>query len=263
MTQCLGDPSKPVRNAAASAVSAIAKIELPIGLWDDLFENLGNVIMNTSIDSGPRVACIETVRYICEDLTNMNDALSSTIMHLLLNILSMQQPPEIVSEAVYALSSALTFADSYLSDSSEFLRLMQSLLNACQSSSLEVQVQGFDCLNIVFDQFYTKIEPFFKEFYAACETALCSDVPELSIRGALTLCTLLDVELEQEQMGEKTLQLGKQYGEKLAGSLCSVMVKQEEEDTGETMTPAAAAATCLRALAEVLRNGSGERADER
>ena len=256
MTQCLGDSSTPVRNAAASAVSAIAKIELPIGLWDDLFVNLESIIMNTSLDVGPRIACVETVRYICEDLPSMNVALSSTIMQLLLNVLSTEQPPELWSEAVHALSSALNFAETFLEDSAELLRLMQALLNACRASSLEVQCQGFDCLNIVFEDYYPKIGPFFDEFYKACDAARCSEVSELAIRGALTLCTLLDVELEEEQMGEPTLQLGKQYGEKLARSLCSVMVKQEEDDTGETMTPAAAAATCLRALAEVLRNGS-------
>lgn len=257
MTRCLGDSSVAVRNAAASAVSAIAKIELPIGLWDDLFVNLESVIMNASLDPGARIACIETVRYICEDLPAMNDALSSTILQLLLNVLSAEQPAEIWAEAVHALESALSFAETFLQDSSQLLRLMQALLKACCASELEVQCQGFDCLNIVFEDYYAKIGPFFEEFYKACEAALCSDVSELSVRGALTLYTLLDVELELEQMGEPTLQLGKQYGEKLARSLCSVMVKQDEDDAGETMTPPAAAATCLRALAELLRNGSG------
>lgn len=255
MVQCLGDSSIPVRNAAASAISAIAKIELPIGLWDSLFTDLQSLIENSSVDVGSRVACIEVVRYICEDLQNMDDAMAAVILNMLLNCFQSSQPMEIWLEAIQALSSALFFADSYMQDTSQCNRVMQAVLDACQSSSLDVQCNAFNCLTNVFDYFYRLINPYFDTFYTVCEHAVTSDVGQLSIQGSLTLSTLFEVELTQEHQGGEVFGLCQRCGDKLAEVLCMVMVKQDENDTGETMTPSAAAATCMRSLAEVLRNG--------
>lgn len=88
------DDSFPVRNAAASAVSAIAKIEVPIGLWDSLFDDLNCIVQDPSVRLETKSACIEAIRYICEDLDpdSINDSMSASILLMLLYCLQSSIP---------------------------------------------------------------------------------------------------------------------------------------------------------------------------
>ena len=86
MMQCLNDPSFPVRSAAASSLSAIARIEVPVGMWNTLFDQIGTIILDTSVIDQSKCSCLEALRYICEDLSveDINDTMAASIMMTIL-----------------------------------------------------------------------------------------------------------------------------------------------------------------------------------
>ena len=47
-----------VRNAAASSISAIALIEIPIGMWNDIFDTLGNMVQSAEASVETKVESV-------------------------------------------------------------------------------------------------------------------------------------------------------------------------------------------------------------
>ena len=243
MISCLNDDSFPVRNAAASAVSAIAKIEVPIGLWDSLFDDLNCIVQDPSVRLETKSACIEAIRYICEDLDpdSINDSMSASILLMLLYCLQSSIPTALRDEAIQALNVALDFAGVFMQSPEQCTRVMEAIYSCCQDASLEVQTHAIICLNAVFELFYDVLTPFFPSFYNICKSAITS-VSEVAIQACFSLETLAVVEKMRIDNKETCLNL-------------AAMTKQHEEDDGETMTVPMAAATCLAAFCEVLKNG--------
>ena len=256
MISCLNDDSFPVRNAAASAVSAIAKVEVPIGLWDSLFDDLNCIVQDPSVRLETKSACIEAIRYICEDLDpdSINDSMSASILLMLLYCLQSSIPTALRDEAIQALNVALDFAGVFMQSPEQCTRVMEAIYSCCQDASLEVQTHAIICLNAVFELFYDVLTPFFPSFYNICKSAITS-VSEVAIQACFSLETLAVVEKMRIDNKETCLNLAANCGADLVEVLCIAMTKQHEEDDGETMTVPMAAATCLAAFCEVLKNG--------
>ena len=87
MSRCLSDSSFAVRNASASAISAIARIEIPYGMWNDIFDNFRDIVQDPSACVEYKVACVESIRYICEDFQDVQDYQFSAEMVSLLFLL--------------------------------------------------------------------------------------------------------------------------------------------------------------------------------
>ena len=256
MVSCLNDDAFPVRNAAASAVSAIAKIEVPIHLWDNLFDDLNGVVQDPSVRLETKSACIEAIRYICEDLdpNSMSESMSASILLMLLYCLQSSMPTALRDEAIQALNVALDYASTFMQSQEQCTRVMDAIFSCCQDASLEVQTHAIVCLNAVFELFYDMLTPFFPSFYSICKSAI-EGAPEVAIQACFSLETLAEVEKMRIDNKESCLNLAATYGADLVAVLCMAMTKQHEEDDGETMTVPMAAATCLAAFCEVLRNG--------
>ena len=248
-----------VRNAAASSISAIALIEIPIGMWNDIFDTLGNMVQSAEASVETKVACVETIRYICEDLSEstLPPVMSSTVMMLLLYCLQASQPTELWDEAIQALDCALAFAEDFMKSEEQCRCVMEAVFNATSSASLDVQGHAFQCLGEIFDLFYASVPPFFQPFYGACEAAIRGSERDIAIQAAFALNMLAVVESESKAEN-RCLGLCQQCYTQLVQVLCEAMTRQDEDDDGETMTPAMAAATCLGSFAEVVGYGGGE-----
>lgn len=257
MLLCLGDPIYSVRSAAASATSAIALIEIPIGLWDDLFDYLGSRIQDQNTSLEEKCACVLTIRYICEDFAylSLDSQMVSKLMYFLLGCLEVQQPPQLIDEAIQALSNALILADEYMHNSDQCTQVMMAVLNSCQNANHEIQAHAFQCLTTVFGSFYDLLEPYFMVFYEVCEIAIKSAVSNIAVQACFVICTLAEEEKERIMMSRPVFNFIAKCYVKLASVLCDVMTTQEEEDDGEMVTAPIAAATCLSAVAEVMKNG--------
>ena len=164
---CLNDNEASVRNAAASAVSAIARIEVPIHLWNDLVDCLNGIIQDPSVRLEVKVTCVETMRYICEDLDpdDMDPTMANAILMGLLYCLQSTMPPEMRNEAIQALNAALYFGDSFMASSENSNRVLESICSCCSDGNPEIAMNGFICLNVVFDAFYTSLGDAFGALY--------------------------------------------------------------------------------------------------
>lgn len=256
MISCLNDDSCPIRNAAASAMSAIARIEIPIGLWNSLFDDLNCVVQDPSVRLETKSACIEAIRFICEDLDpdSINDTMSASILLMLLYCLQGSMPTALRDEAIQALNVALDYAYSFMQTPEQCTRVMEAVYSCCQDASLEVQTHAIICLNAVFELYYDLLSPFFAPFYTICKEAITS-VSDVAIQACFSLETLAVVEKMRLENNEPCFNLAASCGADLVEVLCIAMTKQREEDDGETMTVPMAAATCLAAFCEVLKNG--------
>lgn len=253
---CLNDNEASVRNAAASAVSAIARIEVPIHLWNDLVDCLNGIIQDPSVRLEVKVTCVETMRYICEDLDpdDMDPTMANAILMGLLYCLQSTMPPEMRNEAIQALNAALYFGDSFMASSENSNRVLESICSCCSDGNPEIAMNGFICLNVVFDAFYTSLGDAFGALYPVAKQAIASGEATVSIQASLALETLALVEKERSEAGEPAAGYCARFGADLVATLCLKMTQQEEED-GETMTPPIAAATCLGAFCELMGNG--------
>ena len=260
MMQCLNDPSFPVRSAAASSLSAIARIEVPVGMWDSLFDQIGTIILDTSVNEQSKCSCLEALRYICEDLSveDINDSMAASIMMTILYSLQTIMPSAIRQEGIQTLNAALQFAETFMQSPEQCTRVMEGVLSCCQDSNLDVQRYAIICLNNVFDLYYEKLDPYIQTFYQLCKTKL-EDMsnPEIAIQAAFALESLAAVELVIRG-DNPSATLARQIGQELVPVLCTAMTQQNEDDDGETMTVPIAAATCLASYCEVLENGRKE-----
>lgn len=257
MLNSLSDPSFVVRNAVASSVSAIACIEIPIHMWDDIFDTFRDMIQNPATSVECKAAAVEAIRYICEDLQEfeMPDIMSSSVLLLLLSCMQMNQPDSIWEEAIAALDQALTFASSFMENSNQCRCVMEVIYNSAHHSNERIQGSAFECLDTVIDLFYDCIPPFFESFFAPCVKAIEGSVPEIGVQACLTLVTLAQVEKDLLDAHKPSSELCKQCGPQLIPSLCKAMTDKDEDDDSETMTLPTAAATCLRYFAEIMRDG--------
>lgn len=255
--QCLNDPAPAVRNAAASALSAIARIEVPVGMWDTLFDQLGTIMLDSSVAEQSKCSCLETLRYICEDLTvdSINITMSSSIMMTILYSLQTTMPSSIRQQGIQALNAALDYADQFMQSPEQCTRVMEGVLSCCQDADEDVQLHAIICLNGVFECFYEKLDPYIQTFYLVCKGKIENYTdPKVAIQAAFALETLAQTELSLTP-DQPCLNLVRRIGEELVAVLCTAMTKQDEDDDGETMTVSIAAATCLASYCEVLGNG--------
>lgn len=65
----LGAADKGARNVAGQVVAAVAAIELPLGLWNDLISRLLELV-GSNDNSGLRQATLQAIGYICESIVS-------------------------------------------------------------------------------------------------------------------------------------------------------------------------------------------------
>ena len=93
----MSDSSFAVRNASASAISAIARIEIPYGMWNNIFDNFRDIVQDPNACVEYKVACVESIRYICEDFQDVQDyqfsaEMVSSLFLILLGCMQSNQP---------------------------------------------------------------------------------------------------------------------------------------------------------------------------
>lgn len=226
-------------------------------MWDNVFDVFRDVVQNPGTSNECRSACIETVRYICEDLQEhqFSEQMSSSVILLLLSCIQPNQNDMVWQEAIQALTSALTFADQFMENTSQCSCVMEAVYNSLQHSNDEIQCHAFECLDTLFYVFYEKLSPFFTGFFEVCKTILQGSNPSTGIQSCLTLVTLAQVEKERLETNEQIFGFCTSCGSELIPVLCEVMTHKDEDDDSEIMTLPTASATCLQCFAEVMKDG--------
>ena len=110
----LNSPEKPVRNAVANLIAAIASIELPRKEWDDLLPSL--TATSGHEDPHVRLTALTSLGYICEEVDqSCITEHANAILYALTNNMSDLQTPEAVeltTQAIRAFQLSIKLASA-------------------------------------------------------------------------------------------------------------------------------------------------------
>lgn len=68
--QVLADQSAPARNVAGQVIAAIAQIELPLGMWNDLVPQLLSFV-NQQENTHLRQSSLQAIGFVCEGMVSL------------------------------------------------------------------------------------------------------------------------------------------------------------------------------------------------
>ena len=132
----LASQDKNVRKAAGLVIAGICKVDLPLTeKWPNLISSLYSNSNNENLYI--RHAALETLGYLCEELTNKTiDSLSvdSILSGLITNLSDKQINSEILNTALTAFLHCLPLAEKNFSKENEIEIIMNSLFNVCQNN---------------------------------------------------------------------------------------------------------------------------------
>lgn len=151
----LASPCKNARKGGAQAVAGIAALELPLNQWHDVIVNL--VQGAQGADSPFKVAALETLSYICEELDKgvLNEAEVDGILSVVVGSLSGSN--DVKDIAMAALQSIIPFCEKNLKVEAERALLLGKIVENCRSETEEIKTKALKCLLEVAKYFYDYI----------------------------------------------------------------------------------------------------------
>jgi len=191
---CLADPIAPVGNQAAQIVARIALIELPQRGWRDLIPILLGQIRNANAPSNIKRATLETIGYICEEITpevlsDYSDQILTAVIH---GMRPQEQDQKVKLAACNALFLALSFCQANFENPTECAIIMTAVLNAMTVPNEEIRISAYAILTEIAGLHYFKLSPFMDEIFKVTLNAIKEqeneDVAKFSIEFWCTIC---------------------------------------------------------------------------
>ncbi|KAI8871788.1 ARM repeat-containing protein [Ramicandelaber brevisporus] len=263
----LGSPVVKAGNTAASAVSAIARIELPQKHWTELIGGLVSN-MDAADNAGLRLNTISTLGYITHDispevLAPYSDQVLTTVVR---GAHSSEPTVEVRRAALNALSNSIPFISSNFSRDQERNYIMQVVCEATQLPDTETQVLAYQVLVSIVEHYYSYMSLYMERALNGLMLgALTSTEENVAKQGLEFWTTVCEVEqdliaenMEAEYEGRPAPNTVHGFARSMLKELCEVLVvrltEQDEDDDEDDFTTAMAAATCLASLAQVTAN---------
>ncbi|WRT64981.1 uncharacterized protein IL334_001922 [Kwoniella shivajii] len=155
----LGSSQHRAGAVAATCVSAIAAIELPVNKWSELIPSLLEFVGNQE-NVGLRVSTLQAVGFICEVIQpEILSARSNEILTAVVQGARKEEPShEVQHAAIQALLNSLEFIRDNFEREGERNYIMQVVCEATQSPSVTVQVGAFECLVRIMHLYYEKMD---------------------------------------------------------------------------------------------------------
>ncbi|KAI8848989.1 armadillo-type protein [Chytridium lagenaria] len=247
-------------SAAAAAIHAVAEIELPAQLWDDLIATLCDNVQRATGGPVLKEFSLQTLGYICETIDQAIFQNKDNPNKILTAIAHGARKDELNTKvrhaAIRALINSLEFAKSNFENPMERNYIMQMVCEAtqCQTDD-ELVASAFECLVKIMFLYYE-----FMSFYM--EQALIA----LTLSGmklendkiALQAIEFWSTVCEEEsiRIQDKTLcyNFSKIASKNLVDVLVFLMTKKDAHDDEDEWNVPMAAATCLSFLANAVQN---------
>lgn len=151
LLQTLASEVPEARHTAAQVIAALAVIELPLGLWNDLIELLLRYVVNQDSTDELREASIMTLGYLCETATQNGqvDILSQQSSQILTAVVRGIEEPEEKSNirfaAISALVNAIEFAKANFENETERTYIMNTVCKVASVSDERIRMVAFEC----------------------------------------------------------------------------------------------------------------------
>lgn len=191
-----------VRKAAGSSIAGICKIELPLGKWTDIILSLVNNSFNENMNF--RLASLETLGYICEELSSktINPKDVELILTALIRNLNEDSCDENIAKiCLTALNHSIDLADKNFKNPIESNLIFETFFKICSKfvnnqKGSEIFTLIIQCFIEIGTKYYQFIEPYITKISELTTFIISSGNDEkLSILAFEFWCCIGDKEI--------------------------------------------------------------------
>ncbi|KAL0578066.1 karyopherin Kap95 [Marasmius crinis-equi] len=264
----LGSTSQKAGTFASQVVAAIAAVELPNGEWQDLIEILLGFVNNQTNDANLKIATLQAIGFICEQIKPEILALrSNEILTAVIHGARKEEPSqEVQLAAIHALYNSLEFVRDNFDREGERNYIMQVVCEATQNPNVNVQVGSFECLVRIMDLYYDKMALYMEQALFGLTVVGMKHTDERVALQAVefwsTVCEEeVDLALEAQEAqdyGEMPERESKYFAKialpEIVPVLLTLLTKQEEDADEDEWNVSMAAGTCLNLLANAVND---------
>ena len=256
--------------AAAQVIAEVAAIEVPHAVWPTLIPTLKDYVIQPGVQ---QLATLDALGFICEALLSREllSALKPEDVDMVLTAViqgmtkSEGKPSAIRLAATRALVYAVDFAEeNFRNKEVEQKVIMQMVVEAATDpEDVQIRQAAFECLVVISDGYYDKMQPYIEHMYAISAEAIKKDEEVVALQAVEIWSTISELErslMEELQETGKCdqpfLNIIVQASPALVPVLLEALTKQEEEDLEDSSWDlSSAAAVCLGNVAGVAGNG--------
>ena len=254
----LASSKKEIRTSAGTVISSICKVDSPITeTWPDLLPSLTNNAFNEDINM--KLSAIETLGYVCEELTTktIDSSKVDNIMNALIqNLTNENNSVEVILRVLKALYNSIKLAEKNFKDKNERSIIMNAIFQiggkyeTNENVLEEIALLFIEMLSI--SSFYDYIEDNFNQiikFSFAIIQKYKSANEKLALLGLEIICSIGDEEVSRinneilnlmkvNNQYYKFERLNKCYLSKISGDLqklivSNVEVPEDDDDESE------------------------------
>ncbi|KAJ3102941.1 karyopherin beta [Phlyctochytrium planicorne] len=242
-------------SAVASAVHAIAEIELPQNLWPDVIDKLCTNVHN----SANKEYTLQALGYICETDQKVlqEDGNPNKILTAIALGAQRSEPnPKVRAAAIKALINSLEFAKNNFQSEPERNYIMLIVCEATQGNMEELVVSAYECLAKIMLLYYDYMQVYMeKALIALTITGMQHENENIALQSIDFWSTICEEEAYRKQDQTNYYKFAEMNAPRIIPILVHLMTKKEENDDEDLWNVPMAAATCLSFLASVLEDG--------
>lgn len=252
-----------VGRSAAQLVAAIADIELPLNKWPEL---VPLIIENTKPEKEAYIKKVSllTIGYICETLNHNDPNVLAQANGILIAIVQGAQATETNNDvrltALNALVNSLEFIKFNFDKEGERNYIMQTVCEATQADSPELQEAAFGCLAKIMSLYYRYMGVYMEKALFSLTASGMRSADErvacMAIEFWSSVCEEeLDYAMESNELGVQDESLVSYNFALLALSevyptLLTLLTRQNEDPEDDDWSVAMAAGSCIQLFAQ-------------
>jgi len=256
-----------VGQADAQFIAAIAGIELPRNLWQEL---MGTLVRNVGEGADhQKQASLTAIGYICEsDDLELRESLanhSNAILTAVIQGARKEEPNQSVRyAAIIALSDSLEFVRSNFENEGERNYIMQVVCEATQADDVRIQEGAFGCLNRIMGLYYDKMRFYMeKALFGLTVQGMRNEEEDVAKLAVEFWCTVCEEEISIEDDNTQAAAEGstelREYHNfariattEVVPVLLELLAKQDEDAADDEYNISRAAYQCLQLWAQTV-----------
>ncbi|KAK0534203.1 karyopherin Kap95 [Tilletia horrida] len=247
---------------AAQVVAAIAVIELPIGFWPDLIQQLLAAVSNQD-NVRLRQAAVQAIGYTCENVKH--EVLEASSNEILTAVIQGARKEETSTEvqlaALQALYNSLEFISTNFATEGERNFIMQTVCEATQSQDVGVRVAAYECLVRIMSLYYSAMRFYMEQaLFGLTKLGMSDSEPSVQLQAIEFWSTVCDEEIEIRLENEEAARAEEapttlSFGfaaialADILPDLMNLLLTQDEDADEDEWDVSKAAATCIGRLA--------------
>lgn len=257
----LNSPLQVIRRTAAQNCAAYGIVEVRQKRWPELITTTYNYVINGDIAIGTKVAALESLGYLCEeiDVDDIEAHDVDRILSAIINGMKVDNPNEMRLAATKALNNSLIFCDKIFERDEERHQIMTQICQATRSPDLKTRVEAFRCINTVAEHYYNRLPEYVSTLFQLTSDAVKNDDPFVGTTSLELWCVICERERDILEYNVGAGDNDKMpFYAFMSASVAQVlpillesMTKQQEDDDVDWGI-AQASATCLKLLSQTV-----------